>query len=183
MATRVIEVDAAEAESWLRESEAVLIDVREPFEHAAERIDPSVNESLSTLDPDRVKAMSGGRRVLFHCRTGKRSHEAALKYGAATGAAEVHHLAGGIEAWKSGGRPTERSSHAPRIDVMRQVQMTAGSLVLAGVVLGTLVSPAFLILSGFVGGGLVFAGASGWCGMAKLLALMPWNRLARTRPS
>ena len=52
---------------------------------------------------------------------------------------------------------------------------TAG--VLTGVLLGVLVSPWFLILSGFVGAGLFFAGASGWCGMAKLLALMPWNKV------
>ena len=30
----------------------------------------------------------------------------------------------------------------------------------------------------FVGAGLTFAGVSGWCGMAKLLAFMPWNRRA-----
>ena len=33
-------------------------------------------------------------------------------------------------------------------------------------------------LSAFVGAGLVFAGTSGWCGMAQLLGLMPWNRRA-----
>ena len=61
---------------------------------------------------------------------------------------------------------------------MRQVQIVAGSLVLTGVVLGALVSPGFYALSGFVGAGLLFAGASGFCGMARLLAFMPWNRRA-----
>ena len=65
---------------------------------------------------------------------------------------------------------------------MRQVQIVAGSLVLLGVVLGTTVSPLFLLLSGFVGAGLVFAGLSGWCGMAQLLALAPWNRVGRPQP-
>ena len=59
---------------------------------------------------------------------------------------------------------------------MRQVQITAGGLVLLGIALGVWVAPAFLALSAFVGAGLVFAGTSGWCGMAKLLGLMPWNR-------
>jgi hypothetical protein len=58
------------------------------------------------------------------------------------------------------------------------VQITAGSLVVLGVVLGLMVQPAFLGLSAFVGAGLVFAGTTGWCGMAKLLAMMPWNRRA-----
>jgi hypothetical protein len=50
--------------------------------------------------------------------------------------------------------------------------------VLLGVALGALVSPAFYILAGFVGVGLTFAGATGFCGMARLFALMPWNRRA-----
>jgi len=62
------------------------------------------------------------------------------------------------------------------LDVMRQVQVTAGSLVLIGVLLGAFLNPWFLILSGFVGSGLMFAGLSGWCGMAKLLGNMPWNK-------
>ena len=61
---------------------------------------------------------------------------------------------------------------------MRQVQIAAGSLVLLGVLLGAFVAPAFYALSGFVGAGLLFAGASGFCGMARLLAAMPWNRRA-----
>ena len=59
---------------------------------------------------------------------------------------------------------------------MRQVQITAGSLVLLGAILGTWVAPAFYGLSAFVGAGLMFAGISGWCGMAKILAVLPWNR-------
>ena len=50
---------------------------------------------------------------------------------------------------------------------------------LGGVALGVWVAPAFLALSAFVGAGLVFAGTTGWCGMAKLLAIMPWNRRVR----
>jgi len=40
------------------------------------------------------------------------------------------------------------------------------------------VSPWFFALSGFVGAGLTFAGLSGTCAMASLLAVMPWNRRA-----
>ncbi|HBT4793321.1 TPA: DUF2892 domain-containing protein, partial [Klebsiella quasipneumoniae subsp. similipneumoniae] len=34
----------------------------------------------------------------------------------------------------------------------------------------------FFLLSGAVGAGLTFAGVTGFCGMARLLAIMPWNR-------
>jgi hypothetical protein len=47
-----------------------------------------------------------------------------------------------------------------------------------GGLLGAAVSPAFYLLSAFVGAGLVFAGATGFCGMARVLELMPWNRRA-----
>ena len=63
--------------------------------------------------------------------------------------------------------------------MMRQVQIAAGSLVVLGVGLGALLHPAFYALSGFVGAGLVFAGTTGTCGMARILAFAPWNRMAQ----
>ena len=39
-------------------------------------------------------------------------------------------------------------------------------------------NPAFLALSAFVGVGLTFADAAGFCGIARILAAMPWNRRA-----
>ena len=57
------------------------------------------------------------------------------------------------------------------------MQIAAGSLVLLGLILSASLAPAWIALSWFVGAGLVFAGLSGSCGLAKLLALMPWNRL------
>jgi hypothetical protein len=63
-----------------------------------------------------------------------------------------------------------------RLPVDRQVQLIAGSMVLVGVALGTLVTPWFLALAAFFGAGLMFAGATGTCGLALLLLRMPWNR-------
>jgi hypothetical protein len=61
--------------------------------------------------------------------------------------------------------------------LIRQVQIVAGGLVLFGVVLSQVAAPGWIWLSGFVGAGLMFAGISGFCGMARLLAAMPWNRV------
>lgn len=58
------------------------------------------------------------------------------------------------------------------LPLMRQVQIAAGVLILLGVALGYAVNSGFL-LSAFVGAGLAFAGITGFCGMARLLALMP----------
>jgi hypothetical protein len=86
-------------------------------------------------------------------------------------------LDGGLDSWKKAGLATKADRKAP-LEIMRQVQITAGSIVVAGAVLAATVSPAFIWLSAFIGAGLVFAGSTGWCGMAKLLAVMPWNRKA-----
>ena len=58
----------------------------------------------------------------------------------------------------------------------QQTQLVAGFLAFSGVMLSFLFNPWFSLLSGFVGLGLMFAGITGWCGMAKLLAKMPWNQ-------
>jgi rhodanese-related sulfurtransferase len=164
----------AQIESKLAEGRAVLIDVREEFEHAEEKIEGAALHPLSKLDAAEVEKTAEGREILLHCRSGNRSGKAMAKL--AESGVSASHLAGGIEAWKASGRPVERSARAPRIGVMRQVQITAGFLVLIGVLLGAFVSEWFLVLSGFVGAGLMFAGVSGWCGMAMLLAKMPWNK-------
>jgi hypothetical protein len=65
---------------------------------------------------------------------------------------------------------------------MRQVMLTAGAIVFAGVALGFFVNPIFFALSAFMGAGLMFAGATGWCGLAMLLKTMPWNRVKLSAP-
>lgn len=171
---KVTDISPSQLRQWQQAGEAVIIDVREPFEYAQERIDGAELHPLSAFDANAIREKHGDRKLVFQCRSGRRSLDAAERYAQCGGA--PYHLAGGIEAWKTSGQPVEKPKGAPKIGVMRQVQMTAGSLVLIGVLLGAFVSPWFLILSGFVGAGLVFAGASGWCGMAMLLAKMPWNR-------
>lgn len=63
-----------------------------------------------------------------------------------------------------------------RLSLLRQAQLVAGAMALAGFVLGTFVAPGFHLLSGVVGVGLLHAGLSGRCGMASLLGRLPWNR-------
>jgi hypothetical protein len=58
------------------------------------------------------------------------------------------------------------------------VQIATGSVVLLGTLLGVIASPWFLLLSGVVGAGLVYAGVSGTRGMATLLAHLPYNQRA-----
>ena len=96
---------------------------------------------------------------------------------AAAGLPDVCVLEGGLSAWKEAGLPTRLDRKQP-IELQRQVMIVAGSLVVTGLLLGAFVSPWFAAISAFMGCGLVFAGISGWCGLAKFLMLMPWNKVA-----
>ena len=155
---------------------AVLIDIREADEHARERIPGAYHHALSRVDHS-APVRAGDDVLIFHCRSGARTKGNAARLAAASSNCETYILEGGLDAWKKAGLPVTLDRSQP-IDIMRQVQIVAGSLVLIGAILGALVAPGFYALSGFVGAGLLFAGVSGFCGMARLLGVMPWNRRA-----
>ncbi len=174
MSIKVIE--PLELKRRLDEGTAVLIDIREPDEYAREhilgaRLVPLSGFDTHDFDRDHDKA------VIFHCRSGNRTAVNASRI-LAKDFHEAYMLAGGLDAWRAAGLPTHLDRSAP-IDIMRQVQIGAGSLVLLGVVLGFAISPWFFLLSASVGAGLTFAGITGFCGMARILQLMPWNQSLR----
>ena len=84
-------------------------------------------------------------------------------------------MAGGLDAWRKAGLPVANDRRQP-LELQRQVQIGAGTLVLAGTVLGLLVSPWFFAVPLFIGAGLITAGMTGFCGMARILVHAPWNR-------
>ena len=166
-------VSPARAAEMIKQG-AVLIDIREADEHARERIPGARHHALSRIETD-TPVQAGDDVLVFHCRSGARTRGNAARLSAASSGCETYVLEGGLDAWKKAGLPVTLDRSQP-IDIMRQVQIGAGSLVLIGVVLGAFVNPGFYALSGFVGAGLLMAGTTGFCGMARLLALMPWNR-------
>jgi len=150
---------------------ATLVDIRGPDEYARAHIAGALHVPLDRLED--LPKVEGP--IIFHCKSGMRTqaNEAALR--TAAGFTPCHILEGGLEGWRSAGLPTRLDRKQP-LEIMRQVQLAAGGLVLLGVLLGFLITPALFGLSAFVGAGLMMAGATGWCGMAKLLQAMPWNR-------
>ena len=89
----------------LGEGRVLIIDVREPNETAIETFPGAVLLPLSCFDPADIPDPAG-RRVVFACRSGRRSVTASLVAQAA-GLPYDAHLAGGILAWKAAGLPTE----------------------------------------------------------------------------
>jgi len=171
-----IEVDVATAHRMLSEPGTVLVDCREADEHARERIAGSKLLPLSSLTAKEVGEL-GARRVLIHCRGGRRSLDAATRCaGLAASGVQVLSIAGGIEAWRKAGLGTLVNAAQPRMSVMQQTQLAIGLMVTAGTVLGFFVHPGFLALPAFMGLGLIFAGATGTCGLAMVIGKAPWNR-------
>jgi rhodanese-related sulfurtransferase len=158
--------------SVAEQNEAFILDVRTPVEYREIHAPGSVLHPLHELDPAKVKEMAGDATCYVMCRSGNRAKTAAEKL-ASAGVKNVHVIEGGILGWEQAGLSVNRGAKGMSIE--RQVRIGAGSMVLAGVLLGVFVNPLFLILSGFVGCGLIFAGLTDWCGMGLLLARMPWN--------
>ncbi|GAB2938848.1 rhodanese family protein [Hafnia psychrotolerans] len=156
---------------------AVLVDIREPAEFLREHIPGAISCPVSDMIAGKgIEGLSATQPVIFHCLAGSRTTQNADVLTKAARASSVLLLTGGINAWKSANLPTLEDKRQP-LPIMRQVQIAAGILILIGIVLGYTLDKNFFLLSGFVGAGLLFAGLSGWCGMAILLAKMPWNRL------
>jgi rhodanese-related sulfurtransferase len=154
---------------------AVMIDIREANEHARERIPGARHHALSRLDAEHP-AQPGDEVLVFHCRSGARTQANAPRLSSAGGSCETYILEGGIEAWKKAGLPTTAAARK-QMAIGWQIQIVAGALVLAGLLLGALVRPDYYLVAAF-GGWLAFAGGNGCCGVARLFALMPWNRRA-----
>jgi rhodanese-related sulfurtransferase len=159
-----------------------LIDVRTPMEYRELHVLTARNVPLDQLDPGAVMhARNGSVEPLYLiCRSGSRGRQACERFIAA-GYSNVVNVEGGMLACAEAGVPVVRGRKT--ISLERQVRIAAGSLVVLGILLGWLVHPAFLVLSGFVGAGLVFAGVTDTCGMGLLLARMPWNQVKETAPA
>ncbi|MGP1615537.1 MAG: rhodanese family protein [Pollutimonas bauzanensis] len=152
---------------------AVLVDIRPAGDYAREHIAQARHIAMEQLAAQGF-APGQASAVIFHCRSGNRTRTNAQAL-AACAACKVYVLEGGIDAWKKAGLPVVKDKSRP-IELSRQVQIAAGLLIVAGAVLGAAVSPWFHALSGLVGIGLIFAGLSGFCGLARVLGKMPWNR-------
>ena len=183
-ASRII--DAPTLKRWLDsvgmtsgdQASLLLIDVREPVEYTNEHIPGAISHPLSQLDPSQID-LQPGQSLVVYCQSGKRSARAVEQLNAA-GLTDIMQLQCGITSWKAEAYPLEKIQDAP-ISLFRQVQIVAGLLVLVGTILGAMISPAYLLLSGFVGAGLVFAGLTNTCAMGMLLAKLPYNQRAGQR--
>lgn len=161
-----------------------LVDVRTPAEFGEVHVDFAHNIPLDRLDATAVKALGGDGPLYFVCKSGTRSQKACEKLLAA-GLQNVISVEGGTAACEAAGVPVVRGRKVMSLE--RQVRIAAGALVAIGAALAAFGPEAPVNwkaigagLAGFVGCGLVFAGITDTCGMAMLIARMPWNQACRT---
>ncbi|UNO43417.1 rhodanese-like domain-containing protein [Streptomyces sp. MST-110588] len=168
------------AQAYARLSELTVIDVRTPGEYASGHLPGAHNiplDHLSTALPA-LKTAAGRGDLLLVCASGARSAQARGRL-AEHGIAAAD-LTGGTTAWQQLGHHVQRSAGPRAVWAMeRQVRLAAGSLVLTGLLTGRR-RPAARWLSAGVAGGLVFSALTNTCGMARILAKLPYNRPAAT---
>jgi rhodanese-related sulfurtransferase len=152
-----------------------LLDVRTPPEYDSAHV-PGAR--LIPLDQLRVEVFlrehQPGTPIYVLCQAGVRASQAIAQFGRA-GCEDCVLVEGGTQAWIDAGLPVHRGVRSV-LPIMRQVQIVVGALSAAGAILALAVSRWFAVLPLVIGCGLFFAGVTGTCGMALLLATMPWNR-------
>lgn len=165
-------ISPATAQQWLDEGSAVLLDVREPAEYRTVHIGRASLMPLGQLDAAKLTSQ---KKIVVHCQKGARGGAACLRLLSKNPDLEVYNMTGGIEAWSAAGLPVERSGRGV-LSLDRQVQLAIGLLLLIATSLSLVMSPAWIWAAGLVGLGLTVAGLTGFCGMAILMARMPWHR-------
>lgn len=173
-AARVIDVETLK--NWRTEGRrAQLVDVRSATEFATGHLPGAINIPLEQIERQTAD-LEANAPVVLVCQGGTRARMASAML--ASSGLDLVVLEGGTAAWLRAGYPAVRTT-ASRWALERQVRLAAGLLVVAGVLLGAFVSPWWLLLPGFVGCGLIFAGCTGFCPMGEGLARLPWNRPRR----
>ena len=159
--------------SALRSAE--LLDVRTPPEFINAHVPGARLFPLDDFNAaDFLASHQPGTPVYVLCQGGTRAKKAIEKL-ERCGCFDGVLVVGGTQAWIDAGLPVDRgASHV--IPLMRQVQIVVGSLSIIFALLALVVSRWFAFILFLLGCGLTFAGLTGACGMALLLARMPWNR-------
>jgi rhodanese-related sulfurtransferase len=153
--------------------ECQVIDVREFSEFDAKRIESAELRPLSNFEKH-LDEIDRSKSVYLVCRSGNRARTAAERL-LKNGFSDVRVVEGGMIAWERAGLPIVLGES--RVWSMeRQVRFTAGLVVVLGVALGFLINEYLVLVSGLIGAGLVFAAVTDTCGMAMVLARMPWNQ-------
>jgi rhodanese-related sulfurtransferase len=168
-------ISSSTLKQWLDNQEVELIDVREDIEFHSSHIAGALHVPLSKINSEHLP--QNDKKKVIYCLRGARGQKACEKLASQSPDSTFYNLEGGIEAWKVAAQEVVTGS-TQIMPLDRQVQITIGLAVLGSVIASQMVHINWIWLAGFFGAGLLFAGLSGTCGLARLLAMMPWNKIS-----
>lgn len=108
MTTKIKTIDSATAHEWLENKEAIIVDVREPSEFQEVHIEGAYLIPLGKIDMHQLPHEAKNKKVIIHCRLGKRGSTACEKLFSEHAKLDVYNLEGGITAWENAGFPVKR---------------------------------------------------------------------------
>ena len=158
MAKKLHDLDPKTLSEWMAQERCVIIDVREPFEHAQGYIRKAKLYPVSSLDPKELPD-PGDKTVVFYCKAGVRSAKAANQYMALTNE-DTYHLACGFDGWRDAAMPIEGGGKTG-ISAERKAEIIVGGGVILFTTLGLIVHPAFFVGSFLVGMERLLSGYTG----------------------
>lgn len=174
MTTATATIDATELVRMRADDPALhVIDVRTPGEFETGHIPGSYNVPLDLLGEHIRDLAALQHNVVLVCQSGARATKA-LEALVGAGKSNLRLLQGGMNAWTATGGDVNRTNET-RWDMNRQVRLVAGGITLASVVASVWFPPARFV-AGFIGAGLTFSAVTNTCGMAMMLAKLPYNR-------
>jgi rhodanese-related sulfurtransferase len=152
-----------------------LLDVRTPPEHTAAHVPNVTLVPLDSLNPAEFlsKRTNPSAPLYVFCQAGGRAKKAIEGF-AAAGFKGCILVEGGTQAWIDAGLPVTRGT-SNVLPLIRQVQIVIGAVSGIGAALALTADKRFALIPLLTGCGLLFAGLTGTCGLALLLAKMPWN--------
>lgn len=163
-------ISPREVAQGLQDKKIRLIDIRETDEFLRSSVAESESMPLSIIS--KLSIDTSDKTIVFTCQTSVRTakNSQLLESLAKTSA---YSMEGGLNAWDKEKLPLLKSCQG--LSIFRQIQITAGLIIILSFVLSTMFSSAIWVAL-FVGVGLLWAGISGFCGMGILLEKMPWNK-------
>lgn len=175
-------VDSKTLKKWLERDEAVVIDVREPEEHASCSIKGSVLMPASQVNAKDL-AKFKNKKLVFHCKLGKRGAMACEKLAKEDPNLNVYNLEGGIDSWKQCGFKCEKGGSCGMtchsfcdLCLDDQVRIIFGSIILLFIILGYYVSDHFFWITGVFAAFYIISGFTGMCMLRNYLKCLACNK-------
>src|SRR3990167_6682102 len=99
--TTIKSIDPTAAHEWIEKNEAIVIDVREPHEYQESHIPGAYLIPLGTINKNNLPKAIQGKKIIIHCKFGKRGSTACEKLFSEDSYLDIYNLDGGITEWEN----------------------------------------------------------------------------------